>query len=1597
MKRKIFLFIFLFTLIFIPKIYASCDEGSYMVTYNANGGSGAADPTCATNYLSSIKPSRRGYKFLGWSTNKKNLTAMYKAGGYIELSKDITLYAIWSKGYKITYNPKGGTISATTKTVYPGLSYGTLLTPKRKGFKFLGWYTDATKGELVTNKTLVTNKKTHTLYARYQKIKYTITYELNSGINNEINKTSYYVTTGTFKLANPTRKGYKFLGWYKESNFKTKVTYIYKGTTGNKTFYARWTPIQYSISFYGNGSTSGSVKSQTGLKYNKVYVLNTNKFKKTDYVFDSWNTKSDGTGKTYANEARVKNLTAGNGKTVKLYAMWKRREYKITYVLNGGTNPSDAIYSYTKVSNITLKNPTREGYTFLGWYKESNFVNRVTKIEKGTTGNKTFYAKWKFDAYLITYVLNGGVNPINAATSYKYDEEVELPTPARVGYEFKGWYTDSALTHKINKIESGSTGNKTLYAKWEKIQYSITYVLDGGVNPNNSPSSYTVTDEVILPTPTKEELLFLGWYTEDTFTNEVVKIEKGTTGNKTLYAQWDVYELYNINYVLNGGINPLGTPVSYNKSQEVVLPTPTREGYTFDGWYTESTFVNRVTRIAKRSSGDKTFYAKWTTISYPITYVLNGGTIANNSANSYTIESGLTLPTPTREGYTFEGWYTESTFNNKVTKINTGSTGEKTFYAKWMKITYSIVYETYGGSLPSNAPSSYTVEDNVVLPTPTREGYTFEGWYTSSTFNVKVESYPVGTTGNKNLYAKWTPITYAINYVLNGGVNSNSNPSTYTIEQSVSFVAPTREGYTFEGWYTDSFYTTQVTAISIGSTGSMTLCAKWTITNYTITYNLNGGVLPSNAPTQYTINSSVALPTPTREGYTFAGWYTDSSFTNRLLSIPSGSTGNKVLYAKWTLVYYNINYNLNGGTNPSGYPANYNITQTITLPTPTKSGYLFSGWYTESTFVNRVTTIPSGSTGTKTYYAKWDEPESYTIDYVLDGGTLSSSAPRTYNQFQSVTLPTPSKTGYAFVGWYTESTFVNKVTTIPLGTTGNKIFYAKWTIVYYQISFNSNGGTLNGAPTTYNITQTITLPTPTREGYGFDGWYTEENFVNRVTSIEAGSTGNKTFYAKWHAYTYFINYILDGGTLPSSAPTAYTINDSVTLPMPSKDGYAFVGWFTDEKYNDQIYTIPVGTSQDTTVYAKWTTIGTYSIAYHLNGGTNPSGTVTSYNSNSFVILPTPTKTGYGFDGWYTEEEFINRVETIPRGSGGVKHFYAKWGTIYTYNINYNLNGGTNPSDAQTTYNNYEEVTLPTPMKSGYTFEGWYTDSSFTNMMTTISSGTTGDLTLYAKWTSNTLKRNYDYELYNNDYDNQLTSFDDIKNTFYNIFNDGLVQFTAYCNYSVLDDCITDFTSIFHNQDLMKSISDYVNPYYSFSTLNASRTNTGKIIITVEYNYNSSKMAAIDSKIDQVISSLNLSSKTTDDKIRAIHDYIIKNGEYDYDAAADPENSIYEDSFTAYGTLINGLSVCQGYADSMALFLDRYKIPNIKVSSDSHTWNLIYVDGSWWHLDATWDDLGVVNGQNLVTHTYYLLTTQELHNTDATSAHTYNYANYLEAN
>lgn len=248
-------------------------------------------------------------------------------------------------------------------------------------------------------------------------------------------------------------------------------------------------------------------------------------------------------------------------------------DHAISYELNGGTNSSENPVVFSTGSGIIALQPAvKEGAEFTGWYRDKELKNKVETINTAEeTKDITLYAGWDNTIYKISYELNGGKNNRANPKTYDVDTEVILKEPSREGYLFGGWYEDAAQTKPVSGIEKGSTGDRQFYAKWgDAVSYTISYELDGGSNNPDNPEFYTAQDTVALKDPTKENYTFGGWYTDPGFTNRVKEISQGTTGNKTFFAKWTE----TISLTKKSGIYPISSYTDLTKLAELVKMNP---------------------------------------------------------------------------------------------------------------------------------------------------------------------------------------------------------------------------------------------------------------------------------------------------------------------------------------------------------------------------------------------------------------------------------------------------------------------------------------------------------------------------------------------------------------------------------------------------------------------------------------------------------------------------------------------------------------------------------------------------------------------------------------------------------------------------------------------------------------------------------------------------------------------------------------------------------------------------------------------------------------------------------------------------------------
>lgn len=251
------------------------------------------------------------------------------------------------------------------------------------------------------------------------------------------------------------------------------------------------------------------------------------------------------------------------------------------------------------------------------------------------------------------------------------------------------------------------------------------------------------------------------------------------------------------------------------------------------------------------------------------------------------------------------------------------------------------------------------------------------------------------------------------------------------------------------------------------------------------------------------------------------------------------------------------------------------------------------------------------------------------------------------------------------------------------------------------------------------------------------------------------------------------------------------------------------------------------------------------------------------------------------------------------------------------------------------------------------------------------------------------KENYEYVKINEN--TIIKNKTDAKNAIYTFLDAGWDRYTFSCDADYLN-CISDVKSMVENNTYLTDLSNFVHPFNTFEEINTTFTATGRVTLKKEVRYNEEQIKEINEKVDEIYNEYYDTSKNVKENIKIFHDYIVNNTKYDSSNITGKSNIA---SSTAYGVLIKKTGICSGYADAMSLFLEKMGVKNYRISSDTHVWNLVYVEGTWLHLDATWDDPVSYDGTDILSDDYFLITYNELLN-NSNEEHIYDKSIYIEA-
>lgn len=512
---------------------------------------------------------------------------------------------------------------------------------------------------------------------------------------------------------------------------------------------------------------------------------------------------------------------------------------------------------------------------------------------------------------------------------------------------------------------------------------------------------------------------------------------------------------------------------------------------------------------------------------------------------------------------------------------------------------------------------------------------------------------------------------------------------------------------------------------------------------YTVTMDTAGG--DPIRPIQYTVESEAfLLPTPVRTGYIFLGW-TGEGITEpqKTMEIPQGSTGDRTYTANWQVIEYTVTLDASGG-DPLD-PITYTVETPVILPTPTSTGYTFLGWTGEGETAPQPTVVlPKGTTGDKIYFANW-EVNIYAITLDTSGGNALDAISYAVTS-SPITLPTPVRTGYTFLGWTGEGiTTPQTEVIIPTGSTGNRTYTANWEATVYTIMLKNLPNGNETIP--YTVEQEVKLPYPEKGGYFFEGWSgTGMTGQEYYVTIPEGTTGNREYTAHWKPTTYEIAFLMNGGE--PLASIFYTVESpDFDLPIPVRNGYKFVGWTSDGiTVPQEIVTIHQGSMGFRMYTAQWQeqlveptvvpppTIRVYCRDVDSKELLHIAVYTPSVGSEDFTLnFDSIDVTGRKFVEAHDASGNKLTSITIPQGSWGSREYDAYFAKE-TYTITLDTNGG--PAMSPINYTVTDSVTLRIPPdRPGYEFSGWVLDGSgqFPSTPMIIPAGSTGDRRYKAEW------------------------------------------------------------------------------------------------------------------------------------------------------------------------------------------------------------------------------------------------------------------------
>ena len=1277
------------------------DKNTYSVRYWPNGGNENVPPTQNYSEGTTVRvnynniPTRIGYEFLGWDTDKASTSPRYVSNGtnnsFVIKDANVDLYAIWKPKDGIPFTVEHYTQqldkSYPQKTTDVATKYSTTGTIVKDddykktmpGFTYVSGIVDnITEAEVQGDGSTVLKL----YYTRNTDTPYTIEHYQQSVENPEEYKLVEIDTeTGsgvTGEKASFTPKDYTNDGF--EYNAALTMpedrTITGDGKLVVKLYYDR---KSYSVKYEYTGNVPDGVSS---LPQTKTYRVGEDVTIAADaaakgYSFSGW--------KINGKDAEMFKMPAHD---IKITGSFGVNSYTVTYKVDNSTYGAVETYQYGE--NVSLREkPVKEGYSFKGWSRDSGFTMPAENV--------IIEGHFEINKYTVRYEVDGAL--YGEEESYDFGEMVEIrDEPTKDGYTFSHWSQKEAfsmpandvvikgnfsinsykVTYKVDGVQYGDTETHeygsavTLRAEPETEGYTFSgwnrennftmpaedVVIEGNFKINSYTVTYKVDGEIsgeaetykygavvtLREEPAKEGYTFSHWSRESGFTMPAENI--------VVEGHFEINS-YTVTYKVDDQL--YGKVDTYKFGEDVTLrDAPTKEGYTFSGWSETSGF--------KMPAKDVEIKGNFSINDYTVTYKVDGKVI-DEKKHQYNEEVTVRAD-ETKEGYTFSGWSSEDVRQSFIQRLLSSSIAGKTFRmpAKDVVIeghfdinSYKVTYQVDGVQSGEIETYEYgtlvTIRDDLE-----KEGHKFSGWNLKEDFAMPAEDVVI--------VGSFTANEYTVTYLVDG--KPYETAETYLYGTAVKLKeAPEKEGYTFSGWDHEEDFTMPAENVVING--------SFSINSYKVTYEVDGSAYGKEETYEY--GSAVTLQKePEKEGYTFSKWDHEDGF-----AMPAHDV---VIKGSFKINSYKVTYKVDG--EQVGEAETYEFNAPVTLrEAPEKEGYTFSGWSRDTGF-----NMPAKDVVIEGSFTI----NNYTVTYLVDGKQTGET--ETYQYNQEVTVKADAeREGYTFSGWSSEDVKENFIQKLLSNSIAGRTFHmpaknveieGSFDINSYKVTYKVDGKPV-GEVETYNYGTLVTVrQSPEKEGYTFSGWSRTEAFEMPARDI--------VIEGSYKINSYTVTYKVDGEQYGETE--TYEYGAAVTLrEKPSREGYTFKGWSYENGFK-----MPAG---DVVIEGSYK-INSYTVTYKVDG--QQYGEPEVYKYNELVRLKSePTKEGYTFSHWNYGEDFLMPAkDVVIEGSFGIN----------SYTVTYKVDGVQYGSTE--TYEYGSTVTLrEEPEREGYTFNGWNRKGNFT--------------------------------------------------------------------------------------------------------------------------------------------------------------------------------------------------------------------------------------------------------------------------------------------